>query len=67
VEDARRAGIGLPAGEFETLGGYLVVRLGRIPGTGELHHLDGWEYEILEADPRRVIRVRTRPGSPTTG
>jgi putative hemolysin len=67
VEDAQRAGIGLPAGEYETLGGYLVVRLGRIPGAGELHRLDGWEFDILEADPRRVVRVRARPGSPTTG
>ncbi len=67
VEDAQRAGIGLPAGEYETIGGYLVVRLGRIPGAGELHLLDGWEIEILEADPQQVVRVRARPGSPTAG
>jgi putative hemolysin len=66
VEEAERAGIGLPAGAYETLGGYLVARLGRIPGTGELHLLDGWEFEILEADPRRVVRVRVRTGSPIT-
>jgi putative hemolysin len=69
LEELQRAGIGLPAGEYETLGGYLTLRLGRIPAAGERCTSDGWEFEILEADPRRVIRARARPhgAPPATG
>ena len=44
--------------EAETLGGLAFSMLGRVPVSGErLHHDSGLEFEILEADPRRVKRV----------
>ena len=45
--------------EVDTLGGLIFSALGRIPVRGELvQALPGFEFQILEADPRRVKRVR---------
>ena len=51
--------IGDAAEEVDTLGGYLVTRAGRLPLRGELIPGPGlFEFEVLDADPRRVKRVR---------
>ena len=48
--------------EIDTLGGLVVSLLGRVPQRGEIvAHPDGTEFEVLEADPRRVKRLRIRP------
>ena len=45
--------------EVDTLGGLIFSALGRIPVRGELvQALPGFEFHILEADPRRIKRVR---------
>lgn len=47
------------AEEVDTLGGYLTTRAGRLPLRGELIPGPGlFEFEVLDADPRRVKRVR---------
>jgi CBS domain containing-hemolysin-like protein len=50
--------------DVDTLGGLVVSILGRVPLRGEIiAHPKGYEFEILEADPRRVKRLRIRPPS----
>jgi CBS domain containing-hemolysin-like protein len=50
--------------EIDTLGGLVVSLIGRVPQRGEIvAHPNGTEFEVLEADPRRVKRVRIRPPS----
>ncbi len=53
-----------PAGEEEsvdTLGGLVFTLAGRVPKHGEIiSHPDGIEFEVLDADPRRVKRLRVR-------
>jgi CBS domain containing-hemolysin-like protein len=51
------------AGEdVDTLGGLAVALTGRVPQRGEIvQHPSGFEFEIVEADPRRVRRLRLRP------
>jgi CBS domain containing-hemolysin-like protein len=45
--------------EVDTIGGYLVTRVGRLPVRGEIvPGPDLFEFEVLDADPRRVKRVR---------
>jgi CBS domain containing-hemolysin-like protein len=45
--------------EVDTLGGLIFSALGRIPVRGELvQALPGFEFQILDADPRRIKRVR---------
>jgi CBS domain containing-hemolysin-like protein len=62
--------VGEAAQEVDTLGGYLVTRAGHVPVRGELvHGPEPFEAEVLDADPRRVKRVRIyrrkdrRPGT----
>jgi CBS domain containing-hemolysin-like protein len=43
---------------FETVGGYLLSRLGRVPAVGEHLEVDGLDVEILETEQRRITRVR---------
>lgn len=51
-----------PDEEVETLGGLVVSLLGRLPQRGEIvPYPHGYEFEVLEADPRRVKRLRIRP------
>jgi CBS domain containing-hemolysin-like protein len=45
---------------FETVGGYVLSRAGRVPAVGERFTVDGLEIEILEAERRRIHRVRVR-------
>jgi CBS domain containing-hemolysin-like protein len=49
--------------EVDTLAGYLVSQVGRVPVRGELvPGPSGFEFEVLDADPRRVKKVRIHSG-----
>ena len=48
---------------FETVAGYLLARLGRVPQTGESFEVDGLSVDVLEAERRRLHRVRLRRSS----
>src|SRR5215472_10098702 len=51
--------VGEAAQEVDTLGGYLVMRAGHVPVRGELvPGPEPFEAEVLDADPRRVKRVK---------
>ncbi len=52
-------GIELPAdGDFETLAGFLLFRLGEIPNSGANVEFGGRRYTVLEMDRNRIARVR---------
>jgi len=47
--------------EIDTLGGIVFLRTGRVPSRGEVvPHESGAEFEVMDADPRRIKRVRIR-------
>ncbi len=53
------------AEDIDTLGGLVIYILGRVPQRGEIvAHPAGYEFEVLEADPRRVKKLRIRAISP---
>ena len=63
-----QTGMALLDGESEedvdSLGGLVVSLLGRVPQRGEIvSHPAGYVFEVLEADPRRIKRLRVRPPS----
>lgn len=68
LEDVIEAvGKGFDVGEalnnVDTLAGYLVSKVGRVPVRGELvPGPSGFEFEVLDADPRRVKKVRIHRG-----
>ena len=53
--------------EVDTVGGLVVSHLGRVPVRGELVAVpEGVEFEILDADPRRIkrLRIHKKPSDP---
>ena len=49
---------------YETLGGFILNRLGFIPRGGESFEDDGYRFTITEMERRRVARVKIKPLSP---
>ncbi len=51
--------IGLPHGEgFETVGGFVLARLGFIPSGGESFLYDGLRFTVVEVEGRRIAKIR---------
>ncbi len=50
--------------DYDTVGGFVTVSLGRIPEAGESFEAEGLAVAVLEAEPTRVVRVRVRPKPP---
>jgi CBS domain containing-hemolysin-like protein len=59
-ELADRLKVDVEGGAFETVGGFLLSQLGRVPAAGERFEVDGLHVEVLEAERRRITRVRMR-------
>jgi putative hemolysin len=59
-EVAERLDTSIEPEGFETVGGYLLSHLGRVPTIGETFDIDGLTVEVLEAERRRVNKVRIR-------
>ncbi|MGH7059204.1 MAG: transporter associated domain-containing protein, partial [Stellaceae bacterium] len=47
--------------DFHTLGGYLMARLNRVPMIADRITGDGWQFEVVDMDGRRVDRVLISP------
>jgi CBS domain containing-hemolysin-like protein len=45
-------------GDYSTVAGFVLNRLGHVPTPGEKVESDGLSFEVLEADPRTVLKVR---------
>jgi CBS domain containing-hemolysin-like protein len=63
-ELADRLGVEIEDGGFETVGGFVLSRAGRVPLVGERFDTDGLEVEVLEAEHRRIHKVRIRRHQP---
>ena len=51
--------------DVDTVAGLVAALAGRVPQRGEvIPHPDGVEFEVMEADPRRIRRLRIRPARP---
>jgi CBS domain containing-hemolysin-like protein len=51
--------------QAQSIGGYVINQLGRIPNANEKVRIGNLEFEVLEAEPRRILRMRItkeRPG-----
>jgi putative hemolysin len=44
-------------GGFQTLGGFLMARLGRVPAVADRLEVGAWRFEIMDMDRRRVDKV----------
>jgi CBS domain containing-hemolysin-like protein len=57
-EVADLGGLQLPPGEYETVAGFMLDRLGRIPGPGDSLQWDGWTIEVVEMDGLRIASLQ---------
>lgn len=55
-------GIDIPASpDYDTMGGFVITRLQRIPATGETLNADGWNIKIVQIIGKRIARVILKP------
>ena len=66
-EAAKRLGVRIERQGFETIGGYLLNHLGRIPNTGEAFRINDLWIEVIGVEQRRVTQVRIRPNASMNG
>jgi magnesium and cobalt transporter len=57
-------GVDIERAGFDSVGGYLLATFGRVPTKGEQLVAGGLAIEVLEAERRRVTRVRVRKAAP---
>jgi len=61
LEDfADEAGRAIPDGPYETVAGFVVAELGRLPQVGDLVGHDDMTFEVLELDGRRIAKVKAQ-------
>lgn len=48
---------GEDAGNYHTVGGFVMMQLGRIPAVADHFHCEGWRFEVVDMDRNRVDRV----------
>ena len=59
LDEVREAtGFEVPEGPYETLAGFLLDQLGHIPVVGDVVRYEGWTFEIVEMERRRIASVR---------
>lgn len=56
-EVREETGFAMPEGDYETLAGFILSLLRRIPEQGEHAGYDGWELKVVEMDDRRIAKV----------
>ena len=59
-EMTERLGLAIEGDGFETVGGFVLARAGRVPVAGERFEFDGLSVEVVEAERRRIHKVRVQ-------
>jgi CBS domain containing-hemolysin-like protein len=57
-EVADAVGFVMPEGDYETVAGLVLERLGRIPDVGDEVELDSWRLTVMQMDRRRIADLR---------
>jgi CBS domain containing-hemolysin-like protein len=57
-EVAEATGFHMPDGDYETLAGLVLARLGRIPEVNDEVRVNGWRITVLRMDKHRVAELR---------
>ena len=65
-EVAEATGFLMPEGDYETLAGMVLVKLGRIPEVGDEARVNGWRITVLAMDKHRVAELRVEKLEPVS-
>src|SRR3712207_6505417 len=60
-EVRERTDIPVPEGRYETVAGFVLERLARLPEEGESVEVEGWQLSVAGVEGRRVARLRATP------
>jgi CBS domain containing-hemolysin-like protein len=63
-EVAEQSGLAIPPGDYETLAGFVLHDLGRIPTAGDAVIHEGWTIEVAEMDHLRIASLQVRAPAP---
>jgi putative hemolysin len=64
-EMAERLGIAIPQQRaYHTAAGFVLDRIGHLPGVGETFNDQGWRFEVIDLDGRRIDKILARRVSP---
>jgi len=53
-------GIAFPSGDYETVAGFVIYKMGKIPKNGDVLIFEDYQITIEKADPRKVILLELR-------
>jgi putative hemolysin len=51
---------GEASGDYDTLGGFMLFQMGRVPAPADSFEYGGWRFEVLDMDRRRIDKVLVR-------
>jgi putative hemolysin len=54
----------LPEGDYHTVAGFALAQLGHLPEAGESFEFEGWRFEIVDLDGRRIDKILAIPPQP---
>ena len=57
-ELAEATGFTMPEGDYETVAGLMLWRLGRIPSVDDRLDVDGWRLTVMRMDKHRIAELR---------
>ena len=63
LEDLEELGVDIVSDEVDTIGGYLCMEAGHVPGKGESFTIDGWLFTVLDADMKLIRLLRMEPAA----
>jgi CBS domain containing-hemolysin-like protein len=66
-EAADHLGVALPEGDYETVAGFMMDRLGRVPNRRDTVDCDGWRLRVRSMHRRRVVQVLIEARAPGPG
>ena len=61
LEELAELGLKIDTDEVDTIGGYLCMKAGHVPETGETFTIGDWLITVLKADPKLVHFLRMEP------
>lgn len=63
LEDLEELGVNISSDEVDTIGGYLSMMAGHVPGAGESFTLEGWTFTVIDADLKLIRLLRMEPAA----
>lgn len=61
LEDLQDLGVNIASDEVDTIGGFLSMEAGHVPGNGESFTIGGWTFTVIDADMKLIRLLRMEP------